>query len=89
MTNKTVAKLEKSNFLHKFLIRLTQFFRFNLLDEDYRWNRYSTVHVFIGMYALVAYFYNLKKFWSDFDFVMFSSIMTAPIISVIYRIFNW
>ncbi|XP_063706154.1 uncharacterized protein LOC134835215 [Culicoides brevitarsis] len=47
------------------------------------------LHAALEAYAFVAYFYNMRKFWSDFDFVVFNSILIGPLSSVVYRTYNF
>lgn len=89
MKNKFVAKLEKSDYLHGTLLKLSRLVRIRLLEENFKWNRFNTFEALFVVYAFIAYIYFLQKLRHDFDFVCFSTIVNAPILGGMYRLYNW
>lgn len=87
--NRTIAKLEKSDLYHNILLKISQGLHIRIIEDNFTWNKYNVLIGVFTIYALVAYIYNLVKFWDDFDFVCFCTILNAPILSGIYRLFNW
>lgn len=81
--------LKKYDFLHKYLSLAGKLFGVDLLNPNWHRNIVHTFDLFLCFLATLSYFYNLHKFWEDFEFVCYSTIIFTPLLGGAYRLIYW
>lgn len=78
--------INKSDYFHSKLVYIGNQVGMNIISDGWRYNYRLCVTQFIAIYAVVSYFLHLRKFSTDFNYICYSTILTAPAIGKIQDI---
>lgn len=81
--------LKKYDFLHKYLSRAGKLIGVDLFNPNWSGGIGFTLDLVLCSLALLSYFYYLHKFWEDFEFVCYSTIIITPALGGVYRLTFW
>lgn len=81
--------LKRYDLLHKPLSLAGKLFGVDLLNPDWHWGIGVKCDLVLCVLAVASYFHYLQKFWEDFDFVCYSTIIITPTIAGMYRLIYW
>lgn len=68
--------IHKSNYLHSRLAFIGNAIGLNIVCDGWRYNGRLCFSQIFSIYCVVAYFYNLWKYSSDFNFICYSTVLS-------------
>ncbi|XP_063709309.1 odorant receptor 49b-like [Culicoides brevitarsis] len=79
----------KSDYIHHRLTLLASSIGMNIIADGWHYNIRLRLSQTLTFFVLFLYVFNLQKFRNDFNYLCYSTILNAPIMGAVFRLYFW